>query len=174
MNQIKSLMLGATVVVVAAASLGVSPSSSPADDLLGTWEEVTIKHMKTGTVDTVINHRVNWSSYTRSHIFYAAMAKDRKVTSPADLAKLPDAEKMKIRYGWVWNDKGQGNFNSFGSSYTWSGDTVTYHMEVVRNPADVNRPSRERIVRVDRKTLIIHTLPDANGDWNEETWRRLD
>jgi hypothetical protein len=117
---------------------------------------------------------VNWSSYTRSHIFYAAMARERERTDPADLARLPDPEKMKIRYGWVWNEKGQGIFNSFGSSYTWSGDTLTYNMEVARNPSDVNRPIRERVVRVDRQTLIIHTLPDATGNWREETWRRLD
>jgi len=169
------LVLGAVVMVTATSALGVNErASSPADDLLGTWEEVTIKNMKTGTIDTVINHRVNWSSYTRSHIFYAAMAKERERTDPADLAKLADPEKMKIRYGWVWNEKGQGIFNSFGSSYTWSGDTLTYNMEVVRNPSDVNHPVRERVVRVDRKTLIIQTLPDANGNWREETWRRLD
>ena len=175
MGGMNRLVLGAVVMVTATSALGVSERAiSPAEDLLGTWEEVTIKNMKTGTIDTVINHRVNWSSYTRSHIFYAAMAKERERTDPADLAKLSDPEKMKTRYGWVWNEKGQGIFNSFGSSYTWSGDTLTYNMEVARNPSDVNRPVRERVVRVDRKTLIIHTLPDANGNWREETWRRLD
>jgi hypothetical protein len=169
------LVLGAVVVVTATSALRVSGRAvSPADDLLGTWEEVSIKNMKTGAIDTVINHRVNWSAYTRSHIFYAAMPKERPSTDPADFGKLSDTEKMKIRYGWVWNDKGQGIFNSFGASYTWSGDTLTYNMEVVRNPSDVNHPIRERVVRVDRKTLIIHTLPDANGNWREETWRRLD
>ena len=175
MRRMNRLVLGAVVMVAGASVLGVSESPmSPAADLLGTWEEVTIKNMKTGTIDTVINHRVNWSSYTRSHIFYAAMPKERERIDPADLGKLPDAEKMKVRYGWVWNEKGQGIFNSFGSSYTWSGDTLTYNMEVVRNPSDVNHPVRERVVRVDRKTLIIQTLPDANGNWREETWRRLD
>jgi hypothetical protein len=175
MGGMSRLMLGAVVIVTATAALGVNERRmSPAEDLLGTWEEVTIKDMKTGTIDTVINHRVNWSSYTRAHIFYAAMPKTRKQTDPADLSKLSDDEKMKIRYGWVWNEKGQGIFNSFGSSYTWSGDTLTYNMEVVRNPGDVNHPSRERVARVDRKNLIIQTLPDANGNWREETWRRLD
>ena len=174
MSVMNRLMLG-TVIVAATAALGArGPAISPAEDLLGTWEEVSIKDMKTGTIDTVINHRVNWSSYTRSHIFYAAMPRERKRTDPANLGKLPDDEKLKIRYAWVWNEKGQGIFNSFGSSYTWSGDTVTYNMEVVRNPGDLNHPSRERVVRVDRRTLIIHTLPDASGNWREETWRRLD
>ena len=174
MGWINRLVLGAAMMVTVTAALGErEPAMAPVEDLLGTWEEVTIKDMKTGTIDTVINRRVNWSSYTCSHIFYA-MPKERERTDPADLGKLPDAEKMKIRYGWVWNEQGQGIFNSFGSSYTWSGDTLTYHMEVVRNPSDVNRPSRERVVRVDRTTLIIHTLPDANGNWREETWRRLD
>ena len=175
MGWINRLVLGAAMMVTATAALGErEPAMAPVEDLLGTWEEVTIKDMKTGTIDTVINRRVNWSSYTRSHMFYAAMPRERTRTDPADLGKLPDAEKMKVRYGWVWNEQGQGIFNSFGSSYTWSGDTLTYHMEVARNPSDVNRPIRERVVRVDRKTLIIHTLPDANGNWREETWRRLD
>jgi hypothetical protein len=175
MARTSRLTLGAVVVIIAAAALGMNePRKVPAEDLLGSWEEVTIKDMKTGTIDTVINRRINWSSYTRRHIFYAAMPKERKRTDPADLAKLSDDEKMKIRYAWVWNEKGQGIYNSFGSSYTWSGDTLTYNMEVVRNPNDVNHPSRERVVRVDRKNLIIQTLPDANGNWREETWRRLD
>lgn len=175
MGGMNRLVLGAVVMVTATSALGVNERAiSPGEDLLGTWEEVTIKNMKTGTIDTVINQRVNWSCYTRSHIFYAAMPKERPRTDLADLGKLPDTEKMKIRYGWVWNEKGQGIFNSFGSSYTWSGDTLTYNMEVARNPSDVNRPVRERVVRVDRKTLIIHTLPDAAGNWREETWRRLD
>ena len=175
MGGMNRLVLGAVVLVTATSALGRPERAiSPAEDLLGTWEEVSIKNMITGTVDTVINHRVNWSCYTRSHIFYAAMANDRPRTDPADLARLPETEKMKIRYGWVWNEKGQGIFNSFGSSYTWSGDTLTYNMELARNPSDVNRAIRERVVGVDRKTLIIHTLPDASGNWREETWRRLD
>jgi hypothetical protein len=175
MGGMKWLVLGAVVMVTATSAFRVSKGpSSPAEDLPGTWEEVTIKNMKTGTIDTVINHRMNWSSYTRSHMFYAAMARERQRTDPADFGKLPDAEKMKVRYAWVWNEKGQGMFNSFGTSYTWSGDTLTYNMEVARNPSDVNRAIRERVVRVDRKTLIIHTLPDAAGNWREETWRRLD
>ena len=176
MTLVNKLLVSASLLATSATILGFSkPASSPADDLLGTWEEVTIKHMKTGTVDTDINHRVNWSCYTKSHIFYAAMARDRKATDPAALGKLPDAEKMKIRYAWVWNDKpGPSNYGSFGSSYTWSGDTLTYNFEVAMNPAQVSHPSRERVVRVDRNTLIIHTLPDADGNWNEETWRRLD
>jgi len=169
------LALGAVTMITVTTALGMSRHApAPAEDLLGTWEEVSIKNMKTGAVDTVMNHRINWSAYTRSHIFYAAMPKERPVTSAADFAKLPDAEKVKTRYGWVWNEKGQGIFNSFGSSYTWSGDTLTYNMEVSRNPNDVNHPVRERVFRVDRKTLIIHTIPDADGNWREETWRRLD
>src|SRR5690348_6890703 len=125
------LLLGAAVIIAATSSLGVSErTSSPAEDLLGTWEEVSIKNMKTGAVDTVSNHRINWSSYTRSHIFYAAMPRDRQRTDPADFGKMTETEKMKVRYGWVWNEKGQGIFNSFGSSYSWRGDTLTYNMEV--------------------------------------------
>src|SRR5436190_17799163 len=105
MGGMNRLVLGAAVMVAASSVLGVSESAmSPAADLLGTWEEVSIKNMKTGTVDTVINHRVNWSSYTKSHIFYAAMPRERERIDPADLGKLPDAEKMKVRYGWVWNE----------------------------------------------------------------------
>src|SRR5689334_3918941 len=119
MGGMNRLILGAVAIVSATSALGVSNRATiaPAEELLGTWEEVSIKNMITGTVDSVINQRVNWSSYTRSHIFYAAMPRERPSTSPADLGKLPDAEKMKIRYGWVWNEKGQGIFNSFGSSY---------------------------------------------------------
>ena len=119
MGGIKGLVVGAVVMVTAVSTFRMSEgATSPAEDLLGTWEEVTIKNMKTGTIDTVINHRMNWSSYTRSHMFYAAMARERQRTDPADLAKLPDADRMKVRYGWVWNEKGQGIFNSFGTSYT--------------------------------------------------------
>src|ERR1051326_8874859 len=93
------LLLGTAVIIAVTSSLGVSDrTSSPAEDLLGTWQEVSIKNMKTGAVDTVRNHRINWSSYTRSHIFYAAIGRERQRPDPAEFGKMTDAEKMKIRY----------------------------------------------------------------------------
>jgi len=82
------LISGAVVLITATFALGVSERAmSPADELMGTWEEVTIKNMITGAIDSVINQRVNWSSYTRSHMFYAAMPKERTRTAPADFGK---------------------------------------------------------------------------------------
>ena len=62
-----------------------------ADDLLGTWEVVSTKDLKTG--DTVLgtgdtSTGLQWMLLTRSHYMFIAMERGRSVTNPADFAQL--------------------------------------------------------------------------------------
>jgi hypothetical protein len=170
------LAIAAVVGIVLTSLTGVTPGKQrPApDDLVGTWQWITSRNVKTGEVDSVIKHQVAWVSYTKSHAFYLFMEKGRPSVSPADFAKLSPAEQMKARYNSIWGDKGQPLFGGWASSYTMKGDTLSYAREISENPGSVGQPYREILVRVDRSTVVFRSIPVSGGAVREETWHRLD
>src|SRR5438445_1991595 len=88
-----------------------------AEDLLGTWELVSTKDLKTGNAVLGIgdaNTGIEWMLFTRSHYMFIAMERGRSVTNPADFAKLSPEEKVKTNYARVWNEKNQQIFAANG------------------------------------------------------------
>src|SRR5712671_6377219 len=84
-----------------------------AEDLMGTWELVSTKDLKTGEAiygysDASTGLQVE--QYTRSHYMVIAMTRDRSVISPADFAKLSPEEQVKTNYARVWNEKNKQIF----------------------------------------------------------------
>jgi hypothetical protein len=68
-----------------------------ASDLAGTWEEVAWKNLKTGTVDSLLSHGVNWVQFTNSHWMAIEMENARKAVSAADFAALSFTPPVRSR-----------------------------------------------------------------------------
>src|SRR5215831_13987473 len=94
------------------------------DDLIGTWEAVSTKDLKTGDAVLGMNDASTglwWIQYTRSHYMIIAMTRDRSVISPADFAQLSPEEQVKTNYARIWNEKNEQIFQAHGGTYTVEG-----------------------------------------------------
>src|SRR5438093_6232544 len=94
------------------------------EDLIGTWELVSTKDLKTGAAVYGIEDAstgIAWMLLTRSHYMFVAMERGRSVTNPADFAKLSPEEKVKTNYARVWNEENQQIFAATGGTDTVEG-----------------------------------------------------
>jgi len=175
MYKLLKLLTGAAIALSASgASIERGQTSINPRDLIGTWEWVTNKNLSSGEIDSIAAKRIAWVAYTGTHNMYLSMEKNRPVRTRDELAKLSPEERMKVSYGYVWNEKNQTIFTGTGTTYTLEGNKITYTNQIALSPGGIGRVGSETIVRVDRTTLIIHRPPNSSGVVIEETFRRLD
>jgi hypothetical protein len=149
-----------------------------AEDLLGTWELVSAKDLKTGADVPGLDGAstaLYWMQLTRSHWMIIAVDRNRSVVSGADFAKLSPEEKVKTNYARVWNEKNEQVFAARGGTYRLDGDKLhhTVTMSLYTSIIGVDRVLK--IVHLDTSTLIAQTeYPDNPALSRELTFRRLD
>ncbi|MFL5463658.1 MAG: hypothetical protein ACJ8AC_06460 [Gemmatimonadaceae bacterium] len=143
-------------------------------DLAGTWEEIASKNLKTGAVDSLASHGVNWVQFTRSRWMAIEMENGRKATSAADFRNLSPQEKINVNYAKVWDDKNTQIFAARGGTYKLAGNVMHTTRSVALQPATVGLNETFTVVRFDRNTLVLRTPPDGEGIAYEVTLRRLE
>src|SRR6266700_4438271 len=92
---IAAVLIALTLTAVNFATAQVAVK---ADDVIGTWEVVSTKDLKTGAAVYGLSDAstgIQWMQFTRSHYMGVAMTRDRSVISPADFEKLSPEEKIK-------------------------------------------------------------------------------
>ena len=144
-----------------------------AEDLVGTWELVSYKNLKTGAVTR--NTGTSWMQFSRSHWTLIDMEAGRKVTPNAEFDKLTPEAKIKTNYARIWNDKNEQIFAARAGTYTLVGDKLHHPsvMAIYTNIIGVDRVLK--IVRLDNTSLIAHTdYPDDPTTTDELTFRRID
>src|SRR5262245_13120417 len=80
------------------ATLATAQVVVKVEDLIGTWELVSAKDLKTGAAVYGLEAAgtgIQWMQFTRSHFMVVAMERGRSVINPADFAKLSPEEKVK-------------------------------------------------------------------------------
>jgi hypothetical protein len=105
------------------ATLATAQVVVKVEDLIGTWELVSAKDLKTGADVPGLDGAsiaLQWMQLTRSHWIVIAMDRGRSVVSSADFAKLSPEEKIKTNYARVWNEKNEQMFAARGGTYLWS------------------------------------------------------
>jgi len=150
-----------------------------ADDLLGTWEVVSTKDLKTG--DTVLgtgdtSTGLQWIQYTRSHYMIIGMTRDRSVISPADFAKLSPEEKVKTNYARIWNEKNAQIFVARGGTYTVEGDKIHQKPMMALDTAIIGVDDVLKVIRLDKSTMVTQVeFPLINPTTTREyTYRRIE
>ena len=168
----------ARVACVALALTLVHPcvvSAQPSvkhSDLIGTWQLMTVKNLKTGAVDSVAKHRLTWMQFTDSRRFYISSELDRTIMVDSQFRKLSADSQAVVNYAKVFNKDGSQRFASNAGFYTLKGNALTYTAEIALNlpKGDVTPYT---IVRLNRSTLVYRSMPDAQGVSDEYTARRL-
>jgi hypothetical protein len=148
------------------------------EDLIGTWELVSAKDLKTGTdvpgMDGA-STALQWMQLTCSHWMIIAVDRSRSVVSGADFAKLPPDEKVKTNYAHVWNEKNEQVFAARGGTYRLDGDKLHHTVTMALYTSIIGVDRVLKIVHLDTSTLIAQTeYPDNPALSRELTFRRLD
>ena len=86
---------------------------------------------------------------------------------------MSPAEKQKVNYARVWNDKNEAQFSALGFTYRVEGNALVYTQVVVMNPVAVGTQFREVVVQPDKNTMLLRSTPDSNGESREERWKRV-
>ena len=143
-------------------------------DLAGTWEEVTSKNLKTGAVDSLASHGVNWVQFTNSHWMTIEMENGRKAVSAADFGKLSPQEQIKVNYAKVWDDKNAQIFAARGGTYRLEGNVLHTTRSIALQPTTIGQTETGTVVRFDRNTITFRSKTDGDGVAYEVTLRRLE
>ena len=144
-----------------------------AANLVGTWELVALKNVKTGKTERI--EGTTWMQFTKSHWTVLSMDAGRKVISNADFDKLSPEAKVKTNYARIWDEKNDQVFAARGGTYTLTGDRLHQPatMAIYTHIIGVDRVLR--ISRLDKTTLVAQTeYPDDPDAHVELTYRRID
>ena len=168
------LTLTLTGANVAPAQVGVK-----AEDLIGTWELVSAKDLKTGADVPGIDGAsmgMQWLLFTRSHYMLITMDRGRSVMSSADFAKLSPEEKVKTNYARVWNEKNEQLFGANGGTYSVEGDTIHEKPTMALYTGLIGTDRVLKITRLDKSTIVAQLAwPPVNPTTTRElTYRRIE
>ena len=143
--------------------------------LIGNWQVMSQKNLKTGAVENVAINRANWFHVTENHWTYLWMTKDRKNVIPADLAKLPTEQQVRERYAKIWDEQDRPVFWASGGTYkVQDGKFVVDPRVMSIEPWMVGVTGIEPIVTLDRHTYVYQSPPAKDGTITETTHRRID
>jgi len=150
-----------------------------ADDLIGTWELVSNKDLKTGAAVSGpegASTGMQWMQFTRSHWMVVAMERGRSVTNPADFSKLSPEEKVKTNYARVWNEKNEQIFAARGGTYSLEGDKIYQKPTIALDTIIIGVNLVLKVTRLDKSTMVaLIEWPPVNPTTTREvTFRRIE
>jgi hypothetical protein len=174
---IAAVLLALTLTAVNCATAQVVVK---VEDLIGTWELVSAKDLKTGAdvpgLDGVSTGMQQWLQFTRAHYMLIAMDRGRSVMSSADFAKLSPEEKVKTNYAGVWNEKNEQLFGANGGTYRVEGDTIHEKAMMALYTGFIGTDRVLKLTRLDTSTMVAQLAwPPVNPTTTRElTYRRIE
>jgi hypothetical protein len=161
------------------AHVATAQMTMKAEDLIGVWEVVSAKDLKTGDAMPGLfdaNTALQRIQFTRSHWTVLAMQRGRSVMSPTDFAKLSPDEKVKTNYARVFNEKSQQVFAARGGTYRLDGDTLHKKPTIALFTTIIDVDYVLKIIRLDRSTMITQRGWDIINPTTtiEVTYRRIE
>ena len=163
------------LVACALALAGTVPAQNRprAADLRGTWELVSSKDLKTGTVTPA--QRTEWIQFTRTHFSVTAMSPGRKSVTPAQYVSLSPEERVKVDYSRVFDEKGNQVFAARAGTWRLVGNELhqTASMAIYAPIIGVDRAAK--ITKLSKTTLVVEGPSLGSPDVRTElTYRRID
>jgi len=145
------------------------------EEVIGTWQLVSSKDLKTGLVTDVAKNDMEWMQFTKSHWTVISSDRNRKIVSMAEFNKLSPEAQVKTNYARIWNDKNEQIFAARGGTYSIDSDRL--HLEaaiaIYTHVLGVDRVLR--IIRIDKSTIVVRTeYPDNPTQSVELSFLRLD
>ncbi len=167
-----SLALVLALAAVRALAQPSIPAIQPAQ-MPGTWQVVAIRNLATGEVDSVAARRTMWLMATSARWTYVWMDHGRAVTSADSLARLSPADRGRVNYAKIWDERDQPRFWASGGEYRIEGNRFVIARVMSIEPAQASARSYNEIVQLDDSWYVYRTT-DRAGVVREWVHRRLD
>jgi hypothetical protein len=143
------------------------------EDLLGTWQLVVIKNLKTGEVTQ--RNGTEWMQFTKSHFTVVGMDSGRPSVSEAKYDSLSAADKVNADYARVFNGKGAQVFVARGGTWRLVGNVLHETPVMAIYAPRIGLDDALKIVRLDNRNLVIRNARrPRTTDTYELTYRRID
>jgi hypothetical protein len=165
-----SLSIALLAVAVSARS---SQPAIRADDLVGTWQLVSIKDLTTGKIDDVGTHQLLWLQLTKSHWTYLWMDLDRATIEPEQLDRLPPDRRVRENYTKIWDDEGRHRFWGAGGKYRLDGNRFVYTNDISIEPYMLTRTGVEIIAQLTSTTYVRHSINQKGEVVKESVFRKI-
>ena len=166
-------------LTLAGANRATAQVTVKAEDLIGVWEAVSAKDLKTGSALPGLfdaNTSCQWIQFTRSHWTVLAMKRGRSVVNPKDFAQLSPEEKVKTNYARVWNEKNEQIFAARGGTYRLDGDKLHKKPAIALATTIIDVDYVLKIIRLDKSMMITQREWDIVNPTTtiEVTYRRVE
>ncbi|MBI4500947.1 MAG: hypothetical protein HY700_07280 [Gemmatimonadetes bacterium] len=157
-----ALML--VVSVLAPAGLAAQARINP-DDLIGTWQLMTRKNLRTGVVDSIAKRRLMWEGYTRNtyHLYEMDL---NPTPRREELRSLPPLERQK-RFLEA------AHFTARGGMFWMEGNVMHFKRVMSLDPNDIGTMPTSNIDSLTADYMYRHTNPDSTGVVMENIYRRV-
>jgi len=170
---------GLLALILTGANRATAQVTVTASDLIGVWEVVSAKDLKTGDAVRGLfdaNTARQWIQFTRSHWTVLAMQRGRSVVSPTNFSQLSPDEKVKTNYARVWDEKNQQVFAARGGTYRLDGDKLRKKPAIALVTSIIDMDYVLKIIRFDKSTMVTQREWDiANPTTTiEVTYRRIE
>jgi hypothetical protein len=166
------------IIAVSCAALFATPMLLGAQkapklaDLLGTWQVVSTKNLKTGEVTP--RDGTEWLQLTKTHFTIIGMDNGRATVSPAKYDSLSAADKIKADHDRVFKDDGAQVFVARGGTWKLVGNEMHGTPVMAIYSPIIGTEQVLKIVRIDKENLVVQFTPRSVTTTYEMTYRRLD
>jgi hypothetical protein len=170
MLKLRLLLVAGSCGLVEILSAQGAPKS---EDLRGTWELVSVKDLRTGSVTPA--DRTEWMQFTKQHFSVTAMWPGRKSVTPAQYDGLSAEAKIKADYSRVFDDKGNQIFAARAGTWRLVGNQLhqTPSMAIFAQIIGVDRILK--ITRLSKTSLVVQAPGFTSPELTTElTFRRID
>lgn len=165
-------MIFKSCVVVGVALALVTPAELPAQsrinpaDLIGTWQLMTRKNLRTGVVDSVANRRLAWEGFTQNTYHVFEMDLTPTGTTREDLKGLPQLERQKRHLEAV-------RYVARGGMYQLDGNMIRFRRVMSGDPNEIGTTPTAIVDSVTSTYMFRRTVPDTAGVVIEQLYRRV-
>ena len=165
------------VLALSCAALFATPmvlgaqKAPKAADLRGTWQVVSFKNLKTGTV--MPRDGTEWMQLSKSHFTVVGMDNGRPSVSEAKYDSLSAADKIKTDYDRVFKDNGDQVFVARGGTWKLVGNELHETPIMAIYSSIIGTDQVLKIIKLDNRNLVVQRTP-RSGTPYEATYRRAD
>jgi len=159
------LTVGVAVALLAPARLPAQSRINPAD-IIGTWQLMTRKNLRTGVVDSVVNRRLAWEGFTQNtyHVFEMDLAPAG--AGREDLKGLPQLERQKRFLETV-------RYVARGGMYQLDGNMIRFRRVMSGDPNEIGTTPTAILDSISGAYMFRRTVPDTAGVVTEQLFRRV-
>ena len=161
----------AWLAVLAVALVGTPPLAAQKrinpDDLIGTWQLISRKNLRTGAVDSVATRRLAWEGFTRNTYHVFEMDLTPTGTTREELRTVSPQFERQRRFLEAAHYVGRGGM------YQLDGHEIHFRRVMSLDPNEIGTTPTAIVDSIIGNVMYRRTVPDSTGLVTEQLYRRV-